>query len=358
MPTKARSTLFTEPTRHSLRLSRGRLLSYYTFPSSDSSRDGISFDVGRQLPPSKMLHPILYLHGFPGQGLELASAFCASQMGVLNCRLFAPDRPGVGYSDRLPENMTEDDRLKAVIDDLWEFIQYQGWNEFSVIGYSGGGPYALQFLSSYMEKKTKNGEHFIPKLTSMAIVAGLCCSAGVTGMMPNVQQMVQLSLTHDTSCTSRPIIDAIFLTVQFLLYASPVWFMKHFVPREFPTVDREIANDPKIMSFMIKSLKCSLRQGGRAESQDGYVAFHQNSAYEKVLRCRFSSCRLSEIPKISIHHGLLDAHVPLSHSQYIYETLLNRKAILYVYEDMGHLSLVVKRADIYTRAVSPMFKDN
>ena len=78
---------------------------------------------------------LFYFHGFPGSRLE-ASWLCN---GVARCdwRIYAFDRPGMGTSDFL--------HGRTLLDwprDIAEFADIRGIERFTILGVSGGGPYA------------------------------------------------------------------------------------------------------------------------------------------------------------------------------------------------------------------------
>lgn len=79
--------------------------------------------------------PVFYFHGCPGSRLE-ASLICAAaaRQGV---RVIAVDRPGYGLSQ--PK---ADRRLLDWPDDVAALAAQLGLERFSILGASGGGPYA------------------------------------------------------------------------------------------------------------------------------------------------------------------------------------------------------------------------
>ena len=82
--------------------------------------------------------PLVFLHGTPGsrvEGLSLGEA--ARQHGI---RIIAPERPGYGKSDYWRAGTVADWCTVAV-----ELPDRLGLDGFSVLGVSGGGPYALGF---------------------------------------------------------------------------------------------------------------------------------------------------------------------------------------------------------------------
>ncbi|MEI6352192.1 MAG: alpha/beta hydrolase [Verrucomicrobiota bacterium] len=79
--------------------------------------------------------PLFYFHGFPGARTE-ADLLC-SEDDCPGWRVFALDRPGIGLSDFSPGRT-----LRDWPKDVEEFANAMGITRFSVVGVSGGGPYA------------------------------------------------------------------------------------------------------------------------------------------------------------------------------------------------------------------------
>ncbi|MCU1351919.1 MAG: alpha/beta hydrolase [Acidimicrobiales bacterium] len=80
--------------------------------------------------------PVIHLHGTPGCAAEATPlAAAAADRGI---RLVAVDRPGIGGSDPHPRRT-----LLDLVDDLVVLADRLELERPSVLGYSGGGPYAL-----------------------------------------------------------------------------------------------------------------------------------------------------------------------------------------------------------------------
>jgi len=101
-----------------------------------SDRDGtLKLSTGRTL--SFRRHgdldgvPVFYFHGFPGSRLE------AGFVPLKGLRLIAVERPGYGLSDPLPRRT-----LARWPGDIAELADHLGFERFSVLGVSGGAPYA------------------------------------------------------------------------------------------------------------------------------------------------------------------------------------------------------------------------
>lgn len=80
--------------------------------------------------------PVLFLHGIPGS--RMAPAGLASQASALGLRLISPDRPG--YGDSTPAGHYG---LADHTSDLLALADHLELERFSVLGFSGGGIFAL-----------------------------------------------------------------------------------------------------------------------------------------------------------------------------------------------------------------------
>jgi pimeloyl-ACP methyl ester carboxylesterase len=81
--------------------------------------------------------PVFYLHGLPGSRID--PRVIADEMRAAGVRIIAPDRPGIGRSDRARGKRT----YGGSAHDVAHLADALGIERFSVVGYSAGGPYAL-----------------------------------------------------------------------------------------------------------------------------------------------------------------------------------------------------------------------
>src|SRR5262249_37704143 len=79
--------------------------------------------------------PILYFHGLPGSRLEAGLTDDSARRH--GARVIAVDRPGFGLSDYEPNR-----RIMDWPDRVRELVAHLGLERFSIIGVSGGAPYA------------------------------------------------------------------------------------------------------------------------------------------------------------------------------------------------------------------------
>lgn len=99
--------------------------------------------------------PLIFHHGIPSS--REAAAVLAGAAGRNAVRLIAPDRPGFGYSDPLPE--------RTILDwprDLEQLADHLGLATFSVASISAGLPYVLAC-----------GLHIPERLEKIALISGL-----------------------------------------------------------------------------------------------------------------------------------------------------------------------------------------
>lgn len=87
--------------------------------------------------------PVFYFHGFPGSRLE------AGFVDVRGLQLIAVDRPGYGRSDPLRGR-----RLADWPADIAALADHLGFERFSVLGVSGGAPYAAACAWAMPERVT------------------------------------------------------------------------------------------------------------------------------------------------------------------------------------------------------------
>lgn len=100
-----------------LKLHDGRLLGYTEYGDPEGSA-------------------VFYFHGWPGSRLDAGPWDAAAQ--AEHVRLIALDRPGFGLSDFQPARS-----IAGWPADVSEAADLLGPDHFAVVGYSGGGPYAL-----------------------------------------------------------------------------------------------------------------------------------------------------------------------------------------------------------------------
>ncbi len=116
---------------HSLTLSSGRKLAYAEY----GDPKGV---------------PMFFFHGWPGSRLQ--GEFMHELGQKRGLRIVSPDRPGIGLSDFQPGRSLLD--WPALIQELAAQL---GWENFHVLGVSGGGPYVLACAQAMPERLLSAG---------------------------------------------------------------------------------------------------------------------------------------------------------------------------------------------------------
>ena len=286
VPARAQaSPVTTEPeirTRDNrIRLRDGRWLGYYE--SGDPN--------GR---------PVLFFHGLGTTRVVCPPDEEARRLGV---RLIALDRPGIGLSTPRPGR-----RLLDWPDDVRQVTEQLGVNRFSIVGWSGGGPYALAC-----------GKRLGDRIDAIAIVSGAAPLAGAArkdylrrfdrnaviaaGKAPWV---IRLALWHWGRAQRR---DAERFFEQSLT--------------DMCAADQEALSEPALRSQMIANSVELYRQGGRGMYD------------EALILARPWGFDLSEIRvRVDIWHGALDNTVPIAMSTHLAESIPGARLRLFPQE--GH----------------------
>jgi pimeloyl-ACP methyl ester carboxylesterase len=262
--------------------------------------------------------PVLFFHGFPGSRYEgrLLDA-TARRKGV---RLIAPDRPGFGLSDFKPGR-----RIVHWPFDVAELADRLGVGRFSVLGYSGGGPYAA--ICAH-------------RLSHRLLATGILSGMGPTDAPSGVQGMrlfgqLELALARRTPWMAA------------YLYRLAYWGIRHrpgrvlsWVQGRLPEPDQAVLEDPQVAQVVEDSFAESARLGTRG------------GEWELTLLSNPWGVRLGEIrAPVDLWHGELDITVPAAMARYVAETLPRCRATFYRRE--GHFSLACHYTEEILGALLP-----
>ena len=248
--------------------------------------------------------PIIWLHGTPGARRQIpeAARVAADELDV---RLVGIDRPGVGDSTpHLYESILDfTTDLEMVVDDL-------GFDEFAMIGLSGGGPYVLACAHAMPER-----------VVAAAVLGGVVPSRG--------DERVPGGLVG-TLAPLRPLVERFRLPLSLALTGF-VWALRPFASpaldvyaRVSPEGDRKVFARPEIKAMFLDDLLTGSRTGIRAPIYD-FVLFTRPWGF---------SVRDIKVP-IRWWHGDADHIVPLAHGQHVVSLLPD--AELYVRPGESHL---------------------
>jgi len=193
--------------------------------------------------------PVLMFHGIPGSRLiRHPDPSTAQRLGI---RLITFDRPGIGLSSPKPGR-----RMLDWPRDVAEFADAQGIDRFAVLGWSGGGPYALATA------------HELPdRVTRVVLVAPVTPLAGTTftrELSPDLRRRARMGRL-----------------VPWLVLASVARDARAFkrdpkraLRDEFgrgATVDRLVLDNPELERMLIDSRHETFRQGTRGIYADALL---------------------------------------------------------------------------------------
>jgi pimeloyl-ACP methyl ester carboxylesterase len=248
--------------------------------------------------------PLLYFHGFPGSRVEARLlAGTAERCGV---RLIGVDRPGMGRS-----TMQAGRRLLDWPADVADLADALGIGRFSVIGCSGGGPYALACASA------------LPKrLDACGVLAG----AGAAGLLLRLASgWLPWLLT--------PLAGPLFHNERRAA------LMLGTLVRSWPEPDRKALDRPGVRATLAASVAGALAQGS------------QGVAAEATLLCGNWGFELEGIDgaRVQLWHGELDRQAPIAAARAIAARVPGCEARYY--PDEAHLSLTVNRGEEIIRAL-------
>lgn len=266
------------------RLSDGRILSYAQY--GDSSAE-----------------PVFYFHGWPGSRYE-GEMFVHSRI-----HLIAVERPGMGFSDFKPGRT-----LLAWADDISELADVLRIRRFGVLGFSGGGPYAIACAYRMPER-----------LTKAIIVNGL---GPLT--IPNATDGLSLQHRFVFYLARRaPSLLALLLRLNMAgvqkLVAKPQ--RGGPPPIAMPDCDRRlIAQHSDLRQLLLRDLMEAFRQG-----IDGPI--WEQSIYVMPWGFELSAVR----SPVFLWQGLEDMNVSPAMGRYVADSLPNCQA--HFLQGEGHISL-------------------
>ena len=263
-------------------------------------RDGRRLGYGEYGTPDG--EPGFYFHGHPGSRLEAGFADeAAAEAGV---RLIALDRPGYGLSDFQPEREIRDwPRNVAETADLL------GLDGFSVLGSSGGAPYALACAYALPERVTKAGiVSGVGPYDAPGATQGMRWQNRVGfqlgALFPALARLIMWSMDRQLRRSPERTLDAVAAAM------SPV--------------DAEIARRPEVRDLLGAVIAEAFRQGSRGAAQD------------VVLLGRPWGFRLEDIqPPVLLWQGEVDVLVPPAMGRHLAAKIPDCRATFF--PDEGHL---------------------
>lgn len=246
--------------------------------------------------------PVLIFHGFPGTRLQrLPDEELPLRKGL---RLITIDRPGCGLSDFKPRRT-----LLDWADDVVDLTEHLGLKKFSIVGWSGGGPYALACAYRIPER--------LEKVALMCALGPMDRRKGTKGMA-NFNRLTMAMSRH------LPWLSKIQVsTIAQLVKRRPDTMLRIFESQSPPS-EREWFANSEFREALIKDVQESLRQG------------NEGTTWDLRLYPRPWGFELQEIkPQVRLWHGAIDSTVPVQMGHFIAEQVPNCEATFL--PDAGHM---------------------
>lgn len=286
--TAARSSSGAAEREHRLRLADGRVLA--------------CLELGDPAGPA-----VLYFHGYPGSRLEARVAAPAARR--LGLRLLAVDRPGFGQSTFQPGRS-----IGAWAADVHALAERLGVQRFSIVGVSGGAPYALACAASL--------PHRLSRVALVCPLGPLDVADGKAGML--LQDRIMLTLAAHAAPLGRGVVQVL----AHWMRRDADRYLK-FIMAGMLSPDRDLFADPQYRALMLASTAEALRQGGRG------------AAWELTLIARPWDFRLQDVRmSVSLWQGLADQILPAPMARRLAAAL--PACSPHYFPGEGHLSLVVR----------------
>jgi pimeloyl-ACP methyl ester carboxylesterase len=249
--------------------------------------------------------PVLYCHGAPSSSAEWRLFGTAEQIAAHGVRLIAPDRPGSGAS-----SFQVGRRILHWSADAGSIMDRLGIGEFALLGYSGGGPYALACALRMQER-----------LTAVVTVSGtgpFDAPGAVEGIAPDTWRFMQLS-------RSRPLVSRAVSWVMGVIARFAPDRMAAQARTSLPAADAAVLEQPDM---------------ARAFARLVYETTHgspQGAQHDTALMVGPWGFEPAEVQQhVRIWHGTEDRNAPPAMARYLAESLPS--AELAWLDGEGHLS--------------------
>jgi len=230
--------------------------------------------------------PIFLLHGTPGS--RLGPHPRGQVLHRLGIRLIAFDRPGYGYSDRLPGRSVSD-----VAADVAAIAERYGLERFAVVGRSGGGPHALACAA------------LLPsRITRAAVLVGLA-PHGAEGLDWFDGMAYSNVIDFTAAVAGYEPLSARLTPAARSIRADPASLITR-LQAELPDSDKRVVTDRGIRSMLVQNYAEALRTSAYGWIDDA-LAFCSPWGFEPAVVA---------VP-VLLWHGENDVFSPVSHARWL-----------------------------------------
>ncbi|HEX3448561.1 MAG TPA: alpha/beta fold hydrolase [Isosphaeraceae bacterium] len=261
-------------------------------------------------------HTVFFFHGLIGSHYQ--AAYIADQAREHGLRIIAPNRPGVGASEFVERKSA----LEAV-DDIEDVAAALGLFEFSVIGISGGTPYALATLLRLGSR--------IRTVTLISGMGPMRLPGALEGMDRRRRLILAVGSRYPQVARRR-------LRTELVRFrADPDRFLRRLIAT-WSVSDRQLFKRKEVYDLFMKDLHQVFTEGRGPESLAQELTLYRNYG--------FSLKDLPAYRRITLWQGLDDNIVPPAMAWQLIQTLPNREAH---FVPGGHFVAVDIAGQIITR---------
>jgi pimeloyl-ACP methyl ester carboxylesterase len=261
-------------------------------------------------------HTVFFFHGLIGSHYQ--AAYIADQAREHGLRIIAPNRPGVGASEFVERKSP----LEAV-DDIEDVAAALGLFEFSVIGISGGTPYALATLLRLGSR--------IRTVTLISGMGPMRLPGALEGMDRRRRLILAVGSRYPQVARRR-------LRTELVRFrADPDRFLRRLIAT-WSVSDRQLFKREEVYDLFMKDLHQVFTEGQGPESLAQELTLYRNYG--------FSLKDLPAYRRVTLWQGLDDNIVPPAMAWQLIQTLPNREAH---FVPGGHFVAVDIAGQIITR---------
>jgi pimeloyl-ACP methyl ester carboxylesterase len=227
-------------------------------------------------------HPVFFFHGLIGSHHQ--AAYIADQARQLGLRMIAPNRPGVGRSA-----FVERTTAQEAVPDVEDLAAAFDLDQFSVIGISGGTPYALSCLY-----------RLAGRIRTTTIISGMG-PARLPGALQGMDRARRLALELGSRYPKLAKQEARRWADRFR--ASPRGFLERLIST-WAGADRALFQRREVFELFLNDLQQVFVDGDGPETFAQELKLYRNFG--------FSPAELPPDRHVTLWHGLDDIIVPPS----------------------------------------------
>lgn len=278
-----------------LKLKDGRILAYGVYGSTGASGS----------------LPVFDFHGIPGSRRE--AALIASYLQRDDLCMVGFDRPGYGHSS--PKKQF---KISDLPTDVCQLADHLGYERFAVLGYSGGGPFALACAIQAPER-----------VAALGLVSAVGpADTGSAGMHESNRK--KFNMAQQMPWLARTMLWVVFSGLRH----SPARLEKQLrsIWQQMPEPDRQVlAHDARFADGILAITRDAISNG-----VSGWV----NEEIMMASPWPFNVRALQGMP-VFLWHGAQDRNVPVTMARALAEQIANCQAE--IVENEGHISLLYHR---------------